>query len=59
MSIFKKMLFVPSALTLPVLATMVTSCATIPQVDENLAGQLEELTSDAAKQVYSDRKSVV
>ncbi len=54
MSIFKKMLFVPSALTLPALATMVTSCATIPQVDENLAGQLEELTSDAAKQVYSN-----
>jgi hypothetical protein len=51
---FKKMLLVPSVLTLPVLATVVTSCATVPQIDDNLASQIEGLTSDAAKEVYSN-----
>ena len=54
MSVFKKMLLVPSVLTLPVLATAVTSCATVPQIDDNLASQIEGLTSDAAKEVYSN-----
>ena len=55
MSMFKKMLLIPSVLTLPVLATaMVTSCSTVPQIDENLASQLEGLTSPAAKEVYSN-----
>ncbi len=55
MSIFKKMLLIPSVLTLPVLTTAVlTSCSTVPQIDENLANQLEGLTSPAAKEIYSN-----
>ncbi len=55
MSMFKKMLLIPSVLTLPVLATaVVTSCSTVPQIDENLASQLEGLTSPAAKEIYSN-----
>lgn len=54
MSIFKKMLLIPAVIAVPLVTTTLTSCATINDLDTNLANQLELLTSDAAKEVYKN-----
>lgn len=58
MSIFKKMLLIPSSVVaLPLIATTLTSCSTVDALDENLATQLESLTSPEAKEIYSNNWS--
>ncbi|MGL5617500.1 MAG: hypothetical protein ACRCWU_00370 [Metamycoplasmataceae bacterium] len=53
MLFFKKMFLMSSSIvTLPVVATSFISCSTVNSLDDNLAQQLESLTSDAAKEVY-------
>ncbi|MGL5733032.1 MAG: hypothetical protein ACRCXE_03110 [Metamycoplasmataceae bacterium] len=53
MMFFKKMFLMSSSIVaLPVAATALISCSTVNSLDDNLAQQLESLTSDAAKEVY-------
>lgn len=54
MSIFKKILFIPSVVAVPLSAIAFTSCSTIGTLDTTLATQLETLTSDSAKEVYKN-----
>ncbi|MDK2819690.1 MAG: hypothetical protein KFW07_02525 [Mycoplasmataceae bacterium] len=54
MSNFKKWLWIPSVVTVPIVATSFVSCAVIPDFDEDLASQLEQLTSDEAKITYAN-----
>ncbi|MGL4252122.1 MAG: hypothetical protein ACRCW3_03090 [Metamycoplasmataceae bacterium] len=51
--LFKKMFLMSSSIVaLPVAATALISCSTVNSLDEDLAQQLDSLTSDAAKEVY-------
>ncbi|MGL5204995.1 MAG: hypothetical protein ACRC63_01970 [Metamycoplasmataceae bacterium] len=50
---FKKMFLMSSSIVaLPVAATALISCSTVNSLDDNLAQQLESLTSKAAKEIY-------
>lgn len=52
---FKKMFLLSSPIVaLPLAATALVSCSTVESLDETLAEQLESLTSDEAKEVYSN-----
>ncbi|MGL6125104.1 MAG: hypothetical protein ACRC1F_01280 [Metamycoplasmataceae bacterium] len=55
MKLFKKMFLIPSSIVaLPIVATTLVSCATVNSLDENLAEQLKNLTSNEAREIYSN-----
>lgn len=54
MSLRKKWLWIPSVVTVPIVATSLVSCAVIPDFDDDLASQLEQLTSEEAKLTYAN-----